>query len=316
MALDIQPCSFHKHAVSILQEAMPVEAIGKNKFARQVLLDPNFRSEGSLLARLDGEPVGYILALSREMPLENAVDDSDRGYITLFGVREGTRGKGVGTALLSRAQAYLKGKGCKSISVSAYAPGYFAPGVDVEAYAPGLAFLKSRGYEEVYRPIAMEAALWNLQTPDWVIQRELQHREEGVAYTDFTPALIRPLIEFAERVFRGDWVRVCRETALKILDGAPSSRLQIALDNRGREPVVLGFSHFDAERFGPIGVDPDQRGRGIGQVLTYRTLRAQRDLGFRTAWFLWSDDKTAQRLYNAAGFKVVRRFALLKKELN
>jgi len=117
-------------------------------------------------------------------------------------------------------------------------------------------------------------------------------------------------------VFRGDWVRVCRETALKILDGAPSSRLQIALDNRGREPVVLGFSHFDAERFGPIGVDPDQRGRGIGQVLTYRTLRAQRDLGFRTAWFLWSDNKTAQRLYNAAGFKVVRRFALLKKELN
>jgi hypothetical protein len=47
----------------------------------------------------------------------------------------------------------------------------------------------------------------------------------------------------------------------------------------------------------------------------YETLNAQRLAGFRTAWFLWSDDKTASRLYSAAGFKEVRRFALLKKEL-
>ena len=44
---------------------------------------------------------------------------------------------------------------------------------------------------------------------------------------------------------------------------------------------VLGFSHFDNERFGPIGVAADQRGRGIGQVLMYQTLRAQRLAGFQ-----------------------------------
>jgi hypothetical protein len=47
----------------------------------------------------------------------------------------------------------------------------------------------------------------------------------------------------------------------------------------------------------------------------YQTLLAQRDAGFRAAWFLWSDDKTAARLYNGAGFTEVRRFALLRKEL-
>ena len=47
----------------------------------------------------------------------------------------------------------------------------------------------------------------------------------------------------------------------------------------------------------------------------YRTLQAQRDAGLRAAWFLWSDDKTAARIYSAAGFQEVRRFALLKKEL-
>jgi len=50
-------------------------------------------------------------------------------------------------------------------------------------------------------------------------------------------------------------------------------------------------------------------------VLLYQTLMAQRDAGFRVAWFLWSDDKTAARLYNGAGFREVRRFALLRKEL-
>jgi hypothetical protein len=48
----------------------------------------------------------------------------------------------------------------------------------------------------------------------------------------------------------------------------------------------------------------------------YETLIAQRDAGFRTAWFLWSDDKTAARLYTDAGFKPIRRFALLRKSFS
>jgi GNAT superfamily N-acetyltransferase len=57
------------------------------------------------------------------------------------------------------------------------------------------------------------------------------------------------------------------------------------------------------------------RGKGVGQVLMYKTLKAQKEAGYRAAWFLWSDDKTAARIYSGAGFKEVRRFALLKKEI-
>ena len=93
--------------------------------------------------------------------------------------------------------------------------------------------------------------------------------------------------------------------------GDPPTRLFAAVE----KGMVIGFSHYDNERFGPIGVAASQRGRGLGQVLMYRTLAAQRDAGFRAAWFLWSDDKTAAKLYNGAGFREVRRFALLRKEL-
>jgi GNAT superfamily N-acetyltransferase len=294
---------------------MPMEGIDKARFARQVLLDSNFRPEGSLLAKVDSAPAGYILAIHRQMPLENAPPDFDRGYITLFGVDPAFQGLGVGSKLLEAAEAFLKSESCRSISISAYAPGYFCPGVDVQAYAAGLDFLLKRGYQEVYRPISMQTSLWKLETPDWVVQRELEHRNEGIAYCDFTPALVSQLLEFARTHVPGDWVRVCRETAHAILSGASNKRVQLAIDNRGSEPFVLGFSHFDFERFGPIGVDPAQRGKGIGQVLMYRTLRSQRDAGCRTAWFMWSDDRTAERIYSAAGFQITRRFALLKKDL-
>jgi len=50
-------------------------------------------------------------------------------------------------------------------------------------------------------------------------------------------------------------------------------------------------------------------------VLMFRALAAMREAGFRIAWFLWSDDRTAERLYRHAGFREVRRFAVLRKEL-
>jgi GNAT superfamily N-acetyltransferase len=77
---------------------------------------------------------------------------------------------------------------------------------------------------------------------------------------------------------------------------------------------VLGFAHHLNERFGPIGVSAAERGRGLGHLLMFRTLAAMREQGFRSAWFLWSDDATARRLYDCAGFQERRRFAVLRKE--
>jgi GNAT superfamily N-acetyltransferase len=179
----------------------------------------------------------------------------------------------------------------------------------VNGYADALKFFAARGFAEVYRPLAMETSLWDWRTPDWVAQRELALAAEGCVVRTYEPMLTLPLLKFTAEEFPGDWLRVVRETMGKIVQGDSPSRLLVA-EEGGQ---VLGFSHYDNERFGPIGVSTKQRGRGIGQVLMYRTLQAQREAGFRAAWFLWSDDKTAARIYSAAGFKETRRFALLKK---
>src|SRR3954451_1504779 len=92
----------------VLEQAMPVDPVSEARFVRQVLLDPNFRAEGAPVAVAGDEVVGFALALARQVPLENAAPDAERGYITLFAVAPPFQRRGVGTALLQQAEQYLR----------------------------------------------------------------------------------------------------------------------------------------------------------------------------------------------------------------
>ncbi len=307
------PPDWPESVVPWMAEALPREALDAGKFARQALCDPNFDPEGLVLA-FDGDlPIGLVWAVHRSVPLENAPPDGDRGYLVLLAVREGFRRRGVGRALVERAEAFLRGRGARSAWVCGYAPGYFLPGADL-AYPGGCELLTACGYREVYQPIAMQAELWDLRVPDWVRERAARLSQEGVRVEPFHAALTLPTLEFAREHFRGDWVRWAKEAIRDITLGDDPRRLMLAWRNPDR-PEVLAYSHYGGERFGPIGVRESERGRGIGQVLLYETLQAQKARGFRCSWFLWSDDRTADRLYRAAGFREIRRFAYLRKEL-
>ncbi|MBV9864185.1 MAG: GNAT family N-acetyltransferase [Abitibacteriaceae bacterium] len=297
--------------IAVLAQAMPRDPISPTRFTRQVLLDHNFRAEGACVACVGNYVVGFCLALARHLSLEIAPSDADCGYITLLGVTPSVQRQGIGSQLLQHAEGYLRSQQRQTVLISPYPPHYFIPGVDVKAYDSGLRFFKKHSYQEVYRPLAMETSLWDRQPPRWVQERKVQLEKEGMTFTFYDMDLTLALLEFAGREFGGDWVRFARDAMNAILKGDAPTRLAIA----HQQGIVLGFSHYENERFGPIGVAATQRGHGIGKVLMYQTLQGMREQGLRTAWFLWTDDATAQRIYVDAGFKEVRRFALLRKEL-
>jgi mycothiol synthase len=194
----------------VLGEAMHADAISEARFTRQVLLDHNFRAAGAPLAVQDDQVIGFCLSIARQTPLENAPSDVDRGYITLLAVSPAHQRRGVGTKLLAAAEDYLRGQGKSVAMISSYAPGYFIPGVDVNAYAGGLEFLKKHGYVEVYRPLAMQTSLSDLNVPVWVQERRERLASEGVTISPYSPELTLPLLDFARKEFPGDWVRVVR----------------------------------------------------------------------------------------------------------
>src|SRR5687768_4339233 len=109
--------------LDVLARAMPVDPISEGRFTRQVLLDPNFRADGAIVAEREGRVVGFCLATARQVPLENAPSDADRGYVTLLAVLPDEQRRGTGGAMLAAAEAYLRSQNRSTVMVSSYAPG-------------------------------------------------------------------------------------------------------------------------------------------------------------------------------------------------
>lgn len=311
--MQIRPFTPHDidPVVGLLRASLHADQMTSEIFQRKVILDINFDPEGALLAWDNDKLAGFMLGLTRKFQIENSIPDFDRSWITLAAVDTSYRRQGVGTMLLEKMTEYLKSKEVKSIWISSYAPNYFCPGVDVNAYPEALEFFKKNGFDEIIRPLSMDANLVHLETPEWVKEKEETLTREGVTFETFKPWHILPLLAFMKVHFPGDWQRYIRETMTKITLGrlAPDN-VFVAHENG----TVLGFCQHEAERFGPFGVDSNQRGRGIGAVLLLQCLHAMRAKGHHNAWFLWTDDKVA-KLYSVAGFEETRRYALMRKVL-
>lgn len=312
MQIDIMPLQPEDvpAIIAMTAAAMPMEGVSEAKFCRHILLDPNFRDGGALIAKVGNCVAGFIYAAYRAQPLNEA--DSRRAYITTIAVKPRFRRQSVGGKLLAAAEQFVREAGRSEIMIAPYAPAYFIPGVDLAAYPNAVAMFQRAGYTEVNRPIAMQTNLWPITEPQFVIDARNRLSHEGVHIEAFKPALTQPILQFARNEFGPDWEAVYRDAMQQICRGDCSpTRIAVAHQNCN----VLGISHHDGERFGPIGVAAAARGRCIGQVLMYETLSAQRLSGLRTAWFLWSDDRTADKLYRGAGFEEFRRYVILSKSL-
>jgi mycothiol synthase len=298
--------------VGVWNTALWADPISLATWRAKVLLDPNFDPDGCLVAEVDGAVRGFLLSLVRRVPFFTDGLEPDASWITAFGVDPTWRGHGFGGALLSAALARLRGLGRATVAVAPYVPNYFIPGVDVAAYADGLAFLTRRDFETIERPLSMRAELTRFQVPPPVEARARELRTEGIEVRPAVPADIVPVLEFVQRHFTWDWHREASGVFADLFAGDPRQVGMLVAVQNGR---VLGYAEHRGERFGPFGVDPGLRSRGIGRVLLAATLTEMLKKNFHAAWFLWTGDDAA-RLYAQCGFHEVRRFAVLRKTLS
>ncbi|MBX3729885.1 MAG: GNAT family N-acetyltransferase [Candidatus Sumerlaeia bacterium] len=300
------------HLLALWEQALPGEAILREEFERRVLLDAN-REPDSLMLAVEGDRlVGFILCLVLRYPIENTGTLEHRGFITAFGVHPEHRGRGVGSALLAHAEAFCRARHRTEVALAPYTPNYFVPGVDKARYPEGLAFLVRRGFVEFSEAIAMDAPVGQFDLDAELLEREQRLRGEGIVIEPFRRERMVDYLDFMNRVMPGPWLEDARRNLRDFTRGLfPEDGILLAC-HEGR---IIGYCQFEAEHFGPFGVEDGWQGKGIGTVLLARTLYRMRLKGHHSAYVLWTGERAAKGVYGRLGFTVSRRFAVLRKML-
>ncbi|SCG75243.1 GNAT family N-acetyltransferase [Micromonospora humi] len=248
----------------------------------------------------DGTLVGVLLgSLSATAP--------ERGHVDLVAVAPTERRRGVGTALLTGAEARLAALGASELLLAGNPPHYAWPGIDVR-YTPAVCAASRLGFRQDRTAWNMTAALTEgspALRPTEAAERRLAER--GVTVRRAGPADLPALSAFAHAVFGGTW-----DGELAGSVGRPDAGTHLA----ERDGEILGFAAYGSARpswFGPMGTAPAAEGSGIGGVLLRRCLRDQAAAGIAAAQIGWVGPVPFYS--GAAGARIERVFFLYRKAI-
>jgi mycothiol synthase len=194
-----------------------------------------------------------------------ARDGKAHGWIRLLVVHPDFRKKGVGSALLIELEKRLREKGARAITTMDSAANYLSPGID-SRYTEAYSFLEKHGYERIGanlnlicdispRTFDVNADVHRLATEGYIIRRAESADRAAVL------AFLRTCFPFWE------------EEVLECFNNSPIS-LHICV----RNGEVVGFSAYQGNNkslpwFGPMGVMPTERAKGIGAIVCKLCLR-------------------------------------------
>ncbi|GAA2707582.1 GNAT family N-acetyltransferase [Micromonospora olivasterospora] len=230
------------------------------------------------------------------------------GHVDLVAVAPDQRRRGVGRALLDRAERVLAERGAVEVLLAGNPPYYAWPGIDVR-YTPAVCAALALGYTQDRTALNMTADLSYDESPALRATEPAERRlaDRGVTVRRAEPGDLPALAAFARSTFGGAW-----DAELAGSVGRPAAGVHLA----ERAGPILGFAAYGSSRptwFGPMGTAPEAEGSGIGGVLLRRCLRDQRDGGAESAQIGWVGPV---RFYSgSAGARIGRVFFLYRKAL-
>lgn len=298
-----------------LQETFPMSG---RLWEQNISPTYGFLPEGSWVALADGEIVGLIA--NKYIPLKmGEADLATTGWVNSLLVDQDYRGRGIGSELYQRTEALFSSKGVRRISLGAEL-GHFFPGVPVES-SELANFVLKHGFTGGAAVCDLTCKRRNFLTPTEEVRPEVAREIEIflAAEQDYPEAQ-----EFYLKYFPGRWEYEFRQAwADGVLDGL------VLLKVKG---VVKGFAKiYDAQSkyigpniywgellarpyggLGPIGVARDERGKGLGMELLYRSLLL---LWERDVQEICIDFTNLVDFYGKLGFKPWKEYLRYVKEL-
>lgn len=306
--------------------------------------NPDIAPEYILVAAEDREIAGFAVGIVQKRFLDRETNENTPAYLPCLFVSPSFRGRGIGKALTEEMCSRFRRSGKSSVSLSGgpldldwHIPDTNGrdhnnvPGVDTEC--PGFGFFRHLGFENRGIETAMYLDLKDyLPLPD-MEKKQAKLLSEGIYTGRYDPAEEYDYDRACDRVGSNYWRAVIRSELACWKNGCPNTDPRY-IPNGTRIPAgprpmliaaadgyIIGFTGpvdmQDSGRgwFTGIFTDPEYGRRGIATVLFHSLMREFIDEGASFSTLFTGEDNPARRIYLGAGFRIVRRFALMSKSL-
>ncbi|SFJ01283.1 Acetyltransferase (GNAT) family protein [Paenibacillus sp. UNC496MF] len=288
-------------------------------FDRIFASDPHFDPEAAfVLLGADEEVAGFACgAAGDDLPLGDVA-----GYLTCIVLSGAYRNDGAYTILLDAVESRFRALGKRQADVLFFNPmmlPWYVPGTPKHEHnnAPGVPvgsplhdYLLRHGYAERTQECAMYVNLAEFAWTADMTAKEAQAAEAGYAVELFGPRRHTGLEAMLDGFDNPLWRR---EIARCAADGVP---VVVA----ARDGIAAGFAGPVIRQangrgyFAGIGVHPDHEGHGLGSLLFFRLCEAFKAIGTEYMSLYTGIKNPAVRIYEKAGFKTVKHFAIMRKE--
>ena len=263
--------------------------------------DMDFDPSLTLIAEESGRIVGFMMGVTRREDTQ-----PNRGWIKLFVTDVSHRRQGIASELLQRIETELIRRGVRRLQLLDTPGNYLQPGIDPR-YTEAIAFAERRGFQRFNDTSNLEVDL---------IGQTFGTKREEARLTSAGFEIRRARAE--------DWPQTQEFLRQHFLAWIPEVRVTfqnrpISLHLALFEKKIEAFSAYDANNldtgwFGPMGTNPNLRGKGVGGVLLRRCLRDMKRQGHKISIIPWVGPIPFYLHY--ANAKVARVFWRYAKEIS
>ncbi len=183
------------------------------------------------------------------------------------------------------------------------------PGVPVGS--PEHTLLRRCGWTEKSRQVGMYLPLAGYEFPKEMGQKAEEMAKNGYTVDWYDESRHKGVDEMVESLHNSMWsaeIPAAAHGGLPLLVGLKGDT--VAGFTGPVRPEENGRGYFAG-----IAVGPQWEGHGLGKLLFYRLLEAEQAVGARYMTLFTGIDNHAREMYRKAGFREVRRFAVMEKEL-
>lgn len=291
-------------------------------FREKFLCNPLYDEDGSCVVIENGKVIGFGNATYNNLNKEASLTP---GYITCIAVDKDYWRQGIGTKVLLYLEDFLRSKGKtfvrnffgNPINLKWYIPGYVkhehagAPAVDFNT--PYYFLLMANGYNVNGQQDAYHIDLTKYVMPQRVIDKIKENEKDGYTLTIYDEKIHYGFDELFDALGSEGWRQAIKNNLAK------EKPLPILIAQKDGE--ILGFTGpINNEPSGRaflagVAIHPKVQARGLGKTMFCTLCEKSKENGSTFMTLFTGADNKARNIYMYAGLRLVRSFAIMRKDL-